>query len=109
MSAFDAEADSKLVPAAILSEVAYFVERDLNTEIAAAFLIDLDEGLFTLECGEEDLSRIAELAVRYDDLPLGVADAAVIACAERRGGRVLTLDRRHFDIVGREIGLELLP
>jgi predicted nucleic acid-binding protein len=33
------------------------------------------------------------------DLPLGFADAAVIACAESKGGRVLTLDRRHFDVV----------
>jgi len=31
----------------------------------------------------------------YVDLPLGFPDAAVIACAERSGGRVLTLDLRN--------------
>ena len=30
-----------------------------------------------------------------------VRSAAVIACAERHGGRVLTNDRRHFPIVAR--------
>jgi predicted nucleic acid-binding protein len=42
-------------------------------------------------------------------LPLGSADAAVIACAERHGGRVLTLDRRHFGVVEREGTISLVP
>jgi predicted nucleic acid-binding protein len=50
-----------------------------------------------------------ELAARYADLPLGVADAAVAVCAERHGGRVLTLDRRDFDVVAGEARLEVLP
>ena len=55
------------------------------------------------------MGRIRLLVRRYADLPLGFVDAAVIACAERRGGRVLTLDRRHFGVVGREGTLTLLP
>jgi hypothetical protein len=46
---------------------------------------------------------------RYDDLPLGLADAAVIACAERNGGKVLTLDLRHFGVVAREGTITILP
>jgi uncharacterized protein len=38
------------------------------------------------------------LIQRYGDLPLGLADASVIATAERLR-RILTLDRRHFRIV----------
>ena len=34
---------------------------------------------------------------------------AVIACAERHGGRVLTLDVRHFGTVAREGKISLLP
>lgn len=97
------------VPAAILCEVGYFVQRRLGSDAVDAFLDDLLAGRFTYDTGEVDLGRIRALAARYSDLPLGVADAAVIACAERSGGRVLTLDRRDFEIVGREIPLTLLP
>jgi predicted nucleic acid-binding protein len=45
----------------------------------------------------------------FRDLPLGYADAAVIACVERRGGNVLTLDRRHFGVVEREGTIRVLP
>lgn len=55
-----------------------------------------------LEPPDGDLARIRALVRRYADLPLGFADAAVIACAEREGGRVLTLDTRHFGTVARE-------
>src|SRR5579884_1835150 len=41
--------------------------------------------------------RIAELVERYEDFPLGGADASVVALAERIGtDLIVTLDRRHF-------------
>jgi hypothetical protein len=46
---------------------------------------------------------------RYADLPLGLVDAAVIACAERSGSPTLTLDQRDLSIVGREVPLTILP
>jgi hypothetical protein len=46
---------------------------------------------------------------RYRDLPLGFADAAVIACAEDNDGRVLTFDRRDFDVVSREGTIAVQP
>jgi predicted nucleic acid-binding protein len=46
---------------------------------------------------------------RYGDLPLGFADAAVVACAERNGGRILTFDRRDFDVVAADVGLTIVP
>lgn len=98
-----------LVPAGILAEVAYLIERTLTLGVLDAFLLDLETGGYTLECGEDDLPRVRELVRRYADLPLGFADAAVIACAERHGGRVLTLDLRHFGVVAREGRLVLLP
>jgi hypothetical protein len=57
------------------------------------------------------ISRTHELMRRYADLPLGFADAAVIACAERHRGRVLTLDLRDCGMVAREgrITLALAP
>jgi uncharacterized protein len=45
-----------LVPAGILAEVAYLVERRLGTEVLEAFVLDLEGGGFSLHCGEEDLA-----------------------------------------------------
>jgi uncharacterized protein len=98
-----------LVPAAILAEIAYLVEERLDTGALESLLLDLESGGFTLECGEEDLARIRELVWRYANLPLGFADASVVSCAERNGGKVLTLDLRHFGVVAGEGSIFLLP
>jgi len=97
-----------LVPAGILAEIAYLTERRLGLRALKALLHDLEVGALSLECGDEDLPRIRELVARYADLPLGFADAAVIAVAERNGGRVLSLDR-HFHVVAQEGAIQVLP
>lgn len=43
---------------------------------------------------------MADLVDRYQHLPLGGADASIVALAERLGTTlVATLDRRHFSVV----------
>jgi hypothetical protein len=98
-----------VVPVPILGEACYMIEHRLGAEALLAFLVDAEGGLFALDCADNDIPRVRELVGRYDDLALGFADASVAACAERNGRRVLTLDRRDFDVVGRELGLEVLP
>jgi len=98
-----------LVPAGILGEITYILERRHGTRTLDLFLADLESGTFRLDCGEDDLRRVRVLVDRYADLPLGFADAAVIACAERNGGAVLTLDRRDFGAVAREGRIVVLP
>lgn len=98
-----------VLPAAILAEVTYCLAEDFDPRLLTAFIDDLIAGRYVIDCGDQDLSRIRTLVDRYDDLPLGFADAAVIACAERRGGRVLTLDLRHFGVVGREGTIAIVP
>ncbi len=97
-----------VVPAAILAEVGYLLETRLQHKALDTFLGDLEEGTMQLDCGERDLARIRALVARYADLPLGFADAAVIACAERRAATVLTLDR-DIGIVAREGTFSVLP
>ena len=48
-------------------------------------------------------------SARYDTLRIGIADAAVIACAEAHGGRVLTFDRRDSDVVAGEGRINVVP
>jgi predicted nucleic acid-binding protein len=98
-----------IVPAGILAETAYLVEPRYGLRVMDSLLGDLEAGVFTLDCGERDIPRIRALADRYADLPLGFADAAVVACAERNGGAVLTLDRRDFGVVAREGTITVLP
>ena len=106
---FEADGGPYLVPAGALAEMTFLIEDRLGWQALDAFLSNLADRALSLECGEEDLPRVRELASRYHDLPLGAADASVIACAERNGGRVLTLDRRDFDVVGREGKLVVAP
>ena len=97
------------MPSGILAEIGYLIERRLGVPVLQAFLLDLEQRAFTLANSEDDLSRVRELVGRYADLPLGFADATVIACAERSGRQVLTLDRRHFGVVAREDTIVVLP
>jgi predicted nucleic acid-binding protein len=107
--ALDADRGPYLVPAATLGELSFLVEDRLGAKVLDLFLEDLESGAFALECGEEDIARARELVARYADLRLGFVDAAVIACAERHGGRVLTFDRRDFGVVAAERTIELVP
>jgi predicted nucleic acid-binding protein len=98
-----------LIPAAILGEIAFLVENRLGNKVMDLFLDDLCSGAYSLHCGDDDLPRARELARKYGDLPLGFTDAAVAACAEANGKRVLTLDTRDFSVIQKEAGLVILP
>jgi predicted nucleic acid-binding protein len=46
-----------------------------------------------------DMSRARDSMKKYKDLPMGLADAALVAVAEReKFRRIFTLDRRDFEI-----------
>lgn len=108
-TALRAEQPPFLVPAATLGELTYLVEQRLGARVLDLFLGDLASGAFELDCGDNDLARARALAARYADLPLGFVDAAVVACAERAGGRVMTFDRRDFGVVAAEGTITLVP
>jgi len=104
-----AERGPFIVPAATLGELTYLVEGRLGRHILDLLIGDLASGAYLLDCGDGDLARIRELVARFDDLPLGFVDAAVIACSERNGGRVMTFDRRDFGVVARAATITLVP
>ena len=102
-SAFVQTTDERLVlPAATLGEIGHIVERRFGKRVLLNFALDLLADAYLIDAGTEDLARVVALMRRYDDLSLGLVDAAVIACAERNGGRVLTYDYRHFGTVAAE-------
>lgn len=105
----DEEAEAPLLPAATLGEIGHLAARRYGMRALDSLLADIDAHALVLDYGERDIPRVRQLVVRYADLRLGFVDAFVAVCAERNGGRMLTLDRRHFDVLGRELGLEVLP
>lgn len=72
-----------------------------GAEAEGSFLRSLESGWFTLTCPtKDDLARMATLVERYSNLPLGAADASVVAVAERMGiSEVFTIDTRDFSVV----------
>jgi predicted nucleic acid-binding protein len=90
-----------LVPAPIVAEVGYLLERYGGPRAEAEFLRSLSEGDFVAEeLTNADYGRMADLVEQYADMPLGTSDAAVIAVAERLDvAEVATLDLRHFTVV----------
>jgi predicted nucleic acid-binding protein len=108
-SALESDDGPYLVPAAILAEIMYMVEHRLGLRTLDLLLQDFETGAYQLECGQDDFPRIRTLIATYEDLQLGFADAAVVACAERMGGRVLTVDVRDFGVVARAGTIRVLP
>jgi len=92
---------SIIVPTLVITEVAFLIGARLGARAEVLFAQDLAEGTFVVDpVHPADWVRIAELVAAYRDFPLGIADASVIACAERhRVLEVATLDRRHFAAV----------
>ena len=109
LAALNEDAGPYLVPAGIMAEIGYMVETRFEAQVLDLFLGDLASGAYVLDCGAQGLPLIRQLAARYADLPLGFADASVVACAERSGGRVLTLDQRDFGAVAGEGRISILP
>jgi predicted nucleic acid-binding protein len=90
-----------LVPATVIAEAGYLLNRLGGPNVEAGFLRSCAEGSFTLvDLTTVDLQRMAELVQTYADFPLGTTDASVIAVAERLGvTEIATLDHRHFRAV----------
>ena len=90
-----------LVPALVVTEVAYLLGDRIGSHAELAFARSLQRGELLVEpVLDSDWPRIAELTDQYEDLPLGIVDASVIALAERRQlDTIATLDHRHFATV----------
>lgn len=91
----------RIVPHLIVAEVAYLLAERIGPHAEVAFAQSIAAGELTVEpVLDSEWSRIAELMDEYADLPLGMADASLVALAERHDAReIATLDRRHFSVV----------
>jgi hypothetical protein len=75
-----------IVPAPIVTEVAYFLQIDPAHAVEAVFLGPLARSELIVEATTaQDFARIADLVRQTPDFPLVTADVSVIAAAERLG------------------------
>jgi predicted nucleic acid-binding protein len=98
---WSANREPVLIPVTVLPEAAYLIGSRLGAAHETAFARSIAGG--EVEVGaldDADLGRAADLMAAYQDLPLGLVDASIVAMAERLDvATILTTDRRHFGVV----------
>ena len=94
-----------------LTEAMYLLGFSADAQDALWQLLATD-ALWIAELAEEDQPRMQYLMRKYRDLPMDLADAALVCVAERqRIRRIFTIDRRDFSVY-RPAGLgrfEIVP
>jgi uncharacterized protein len=85
----------------VVAELDYLVASRLGISAELAVLRELASGAWDLPAIDaEDMTRASAIIERYADQRIGIADASIIVLAARyRTRTIVTLDRRHFDVV----------
>lgn len=83
------------------AEADYLILDRLGIDAELAFLRDLAEGAFIVDClDRDDLAKARGVVERHRDLRIGLADASLVVLAARYGTRrILTFDERAFRAV----------
>jgi uncharacterized protein len=94
----ESHSDELLVTPYVLTEACYLVNKYVSPDAEINLVEAVAAGdLVQAEFDSSDLARMAELMDRYRAFPLGIADASVVALAERlKVADIVTLDHRHF-------------
>ncbi len=92
------EREPLLTSAVAVAEADYLILTRLRIDVEFAFLEDLAQGTFVVEClSRPELGIALTVARRYRDLAIGLADASLVVLAQRfRTRRLLTFDERAF-------------
>jgi len=93
-----AESGPLFLPVILLAEIDYLLNQRLGHSAAFEFIEAVEQGDFTLVSrSAADFVRCREVVAQYRDLEIGLADASIVATAERLNvARLLTRDHRHF-------------
>jgi predicted nucleic acid-binding protein len=96
-----AEREPLVTSAVAVAEADYLILTRLGIDVELAFLEDLAEGTFLVEClSRAELATALTVARRHRDLEIGLADASLVVLAQRfRTRRLLTFDERAFRVI----------
>jgi uncharacterized protein len=94
-------AEPLVVSPFVVAELDYLVGSRLGVDAELAVLRELASGAYEhAVLGPGDLEACADVVARYHDQEIGVTDASLVVLARRYDTRtILTLDRRHFDVL----------
>lgn len=110
---FQAENGPLVTSQLAVAEADYLILDRLGIDVELAFLDDLAAGTFIVDwLDRKELGAARDLARRYRDLELGLADASLIVLAARhRTTRIATFDERAFRAVtsARGAAFTILP
>ena len=82
----------------VITEAMYLLDFSSQAQDAFWRLLERD-AVKILPLDARDVPRMRELMRKYRDLPMDLADAALVRAAEReRISRVFTIDRRDFEV-----------
>ena len=82
----------------VIAEVMYLLRTSLQAQEGIWELLEAD-ALLIADLGTDHRTRMRHLMRKYRDLPMDLADAGLVAVAEReRISRIFTLDRRDFEV-----------
>lgn len=97
-AALRAEREALVTSELAVAEADCLILERLGVDVELAFIDDLAEGTFVVECLTRDEIRTARALVeRYRDLRIGLADASLVVLADRYAStRLLTFDERAF-------------
>lgn len=95
------EAQDLVVSPYVVAEVDYLVATRHGVGAELEILDELSGGAWMLADFEKgDIREARAVVARYRDQDIGLADASLVVLAHRfRTRKVLTLDRRHFDVI----------
>jgi hypothetical protein len=99
--AIEATDDVLVVSPYVVAELDYLVGTRLGVDAELTMLDELAGGAYELATlGADDVRACAAVIGRYREQQLGVTDASLVVLAARYGTRtILTLDRRHFNVL----------
>ena len=105
--------DPLVVSPFVIAEVDHLVATRVGARAAVAVLRELSAGAYALPALDDgDLRAAVDVMEWFSDQSIGVADASIVVLADRYATRrVLTLDRRRFEVLRAADGapFELLP
>jgi predicted nucleic acid-binding protein len=99
--AIDTAEDLLVVSPYVIAELDYLVATRIGVDAELAALRELSGGAWELPAlGAPELEQAAAIVEKYRDQCIGVADASNVVLANRYHTRsIVTLDRRHFDVL----------
>ena len=82
----------------VLAEASHLIRASNQAQLRLLYWVQ-DGTIRLAHLDRDDIPRIRELMAKYHDLPMDLADAAIVRVAEReRINRIFTIDRRDFEI-----------